>query len=238
MSTPHKSVAKDKTVKPNAAEKAEQEKKDKRQHEELKAKSANSALFSSAVLTKEFGKSTYGEIELNLLYEEVKASTQAIQEGNLDGLEAMLVGQAKALQSMFVSLARRANNQEYMKNMTTYMSLALKAQSQSRATIQALVELKYPRQLIVTQQANITHGNQQVNNGVATQSEFSDQYAHTRTHAGKNQTESNELMESNHANNQTIDNQPQRLDTRAAQSPITSDSTMETVATVNRRKNT
>lgn len=229
MSTNRKPATKAKVVKASVAEKAAQAKQDERQQEELKVKSANSALFSSAILTKDYGKSTFGEMELYPLYEEIKASNKAIQEGNLDGLEAMLLGQAKALQSMFVNFARRANKQEYMKNLTTYTNLALKAQSQSRATIQALVELKRPRQVIVTQQANITHGNQQVNNGVAHD---------TRTREEKTQNEPNKLMELNHDNNQTIDSQPQRLDTRTTQSPITSDSTLEAVATVNRGKNT
>ena len=238
MSTPRKPQAKSKASKPNAAEKAAQAKQEAIEHEKIKAESANSALFASAALTKEYGKSTFGELDVHLLYDNIKASNKAVQEGNLKGLEAMLFGQAKALQSMFVNLARRANNQEYMKNLATYTNLALKAQSQSRATIQALVELKQPRQVIVTQQANITQGNQQVNNGVATQSEFPDQYAHTRTHAGKNQNEPNKLKESNHDNNQTIDNPEQRLDSRAPQSPISSHTTLETVAAVHRGKNT
>ena len=116
------------------------------------------------------------------------------------------------------------------------MNLALKAQAQSRATIQALVELKYPRQVIVTQQANIANGHQQVNNGVV-RSGLSEQYASTHTHGGKNQSDTNKLLESNNEQKQTIENQPQRLDTRAAQATITSDSTLETVDAVNGRKN-
>lgn len=227
MTTTRKPTARAKPSKASAAEKSAQAKKDKLQQDDLKAKSANSALFASAILTKEYGKPTFGEIELQQLHDEIKASNQAIQDGNLNGLEAMLLGQAKALQSMFVNFARRANSQEYMKSLTTYTNLALKAQSQSRATIQALVELKHPRQVIVTQQANITHGNQQVNNGVAND---------TRTREEKIQNEPNKLMESNHDDNQTIDNQPQRLDRGAAQSPIASHTTLEAVAQVNRGK--
>lgn len=115
------------------------------------------------------------------------------------------------------------------------MNLALKSQSQSRATTQAIIELKYPRQVIVTQQANITQGNQQVNNGVATQAEFQDQYAHT--HAGENQIEPNKLTESNHDGNPTIENQAQRLDRRTAQSPTTSYPALEIMAAVHRDKN-
>ena len=44
------------------------------------------------------------------------------------------------------------------------MRLALKAQSQSRATLEALAEIKNPRSVAFVKQANIAT-NQQVNNG-------------------------------------------------------------------------
>jgi hypothetical protein len=44
------------------------------------------------------------------------------------------------------------------------MQLALKAQNQSRATLQALVQLKQPSQITFVKQANIAQGHQQVNN--------------------------------------------------------------------------
>ena len=84
----------------------------------------------------------------------------------MTAMEAMLVGQAHSLQTIFVSLARKASNQEYLKNYGMFMSLALKAQSQSRATIQALVELKYPKQTNFVKQVNIANGHQQINNNV------------------------------------------------------------------------
>ena len=67
----------------------------------------------------------------------------------------MLVSQATALQTMFTSLARRAANQQRLKQFETFMTLALKAQAQSRATESALVDLKYPRQATFVRQANI-----------------------------------------------------------------------------------
>jgi hypothetical protein len=56
--------------------------------------------------------------------------------------------------------------------------LALKAQAQSRATIQALIELKYPKQTNFVKQANIANGHQQINNGQAASNE-----TNTRTYA-------------------------------------------------------
>lgn len=103
---------------------------------------------------------------LNFLEETTKVGLN-VNDGKMDEIERMLVGQAYALQTMFMSLVNKAQAQEYLKQYTTHMQLALKAQAQSRATIQALTELKYPRQVIVTQQANIAN-QQQVNNGTQT----------------------------------------------------------------------
>jgi len=47
----------------------------------------------------------------------------------------------------------------------TDLRLALKAQSQSRATIETLAEIKNPRQVAFVKQANIAGGNQQIHSG-------------------------------------------------------------------------
>ena len=105
----------------------------------------------------------------------------------------------------------------------------MKAQSQSRATISALVDLKYPRQATFVKQANIANGPQQVNNGAAAGA-IPEQYAQARTHAGKSAPEQNKLLEAEHG-------QPgKRMDTRAAQKSERSYHAVETVATVNRAK--
>ena len=80
-------------------------------------------------------------------------------------IEAMLVAQANSLQTMFVSLGRKATTQSGLAQYTSMFNLALKAQAQSRATIQALIELKYPKQATFVKQANISNGHQQINNG-------------------------------------------------------------------------
>ena len=80
------------------------------------------------------------------------------------GGERMLYRQAKTLETMVTWLARRAATQEQMRHYEAFLGLAFKAQAQSRATILALVDLKYPRQATFVKQANITHGPQQVNN--------------------------------------------------------------------------
>ena len=89
------------------------------------------------------------------------------------------------------------------------MRLALKAQNQTRATLQTLAELKAPKHIAFVKQANI--GNQvQVNNGTAGKP------ARTR----KNPKMQNELLEVQHG---------ERLDTRAPGTAGKTDSPMATV---------
>lgn len=80
--------------------------------------------------------------------------------------EAMLINQAAALQALFVRLAERAVEQSHMPNLEGFMRLALRAQSQCRATLETLAAIKNPP-IVYARQANVTTGPQQVNNGVA-----------------------------------------------------------------------
>lgn len=131
-----------------------------------------------------FGK----EPDINVLVDGLRDSFKTVKDGDLSSLEAMLVGQATALQSLFTSLARRAQAQQSQRHLEAFLALALKAQAQSRATIQAVVELKYPKQVAFVKQANISHGPQQVNNGI-------DRAADPSSHAEENQVQQNKLLE-------------------------------------------
>jgi hypothetical protein len=146
-------------------------------------------------------------------------SMGAVRDGDLDSMEAMLVGQATALQTIFTSLAIRATNQDRLPQYQAYLALALKAQAQSRATISALVELKYPRQATFVKQANIAHGPQQVNNGVRVNT----------IPASEPKTLQNELLvEANHERT--------KVDAGTTPTATRSHPAMETVETVNRAK--
>ena len=156
----------------------------------------------------------------------IMADIAKVNRGDLSDIEAMLTGQAVMLQGMFAEMALRASEQTQLKHYQAFFNMAMKAQAQSRSTIQALVELKYPRQVVITKQANISHGHQQVNNG-----QLSGQYAHARPHAQEIPIESNELLEVGN------DTTGERLDTRATQSAIREDQAMATVAAQHGRKN-
>ena len=137
------------------------------------------------------------DADLSELVQGLTDSCKRVNDGDLSTLEAMLVSQATALQTIFTSLARRAQSQEYQKNLEAFLGLALKAQAQSRATISALVDLKYPRQATFVKQANIAHGPQQVNNGAAAGADPA-QFTQAQAHGEKSALEQNKLLEANH----------------------------------------
>jgi hypothetical protein len=108
-----------------------------------------------------------GEQDAGSLAAVLHVDMLAVSKGDLSRAEAMLFGQAHALQAIFMNLARRSTAQEYMKNSETYLRLALKAQSQCRATLETLAAIKNPP-VVFARQANINNGGQQqVNNGTA-----------------------------------------------------------------------
>lgn len=142
---------------------------------------------------------------------ELRSNGDAVVAGDLGRVERMLMTQFMTLDTIFSNLAERSSRQEYMKQMETYLRLALKAQAQSRATAEALALLKNPQPYI--RQANIAQGHQQVNNTYATASEhsgipnlqnqpssvISTQYAQARTGAEESSFVPNKLLDAEHA---------------------------------------
>lgn len=98
------------------------------------------------------------------LMEQLRNQAGIVQGGDLAPLEAMLANQAMALQSLSSSLVERALKQNHFPNMEGFMKLGLRAQSQCRATIETLANIKNPP-VVYARQANIANGPQQINNG-------------------------------------------------------------------------
>ena len=117
----------------------------------------------AAVTLKEYSKSC-GDLDLGGLIDTLTEQTRASSEGDLKRAEAMLTTQAHTLDAIFNNLARRAINAEYIDNLDRYLKLALRAQSQCRATWEALATIKTPPVMGYVRQTNIAHGPQQVNN--------------------------------------------------------------------------
>lgn len=107
-----------------------------------------------------------GDQDFGSLVDSLSAGMDEVWAGDMKQTEAMLYGQAHALQAIFMFLARRAAAQEYLKQWEAYLRMALKAQNQCRMTLETLAVIKNPP-VVITKQANINNGGQQqVNNGV------------------------------------------------------------------------
>ena len=107
--------------------------------------------------------------DLNALVDALQTQSKRVISGDTGRIEEMLVTQAHTLDLIFNNLTRRAvaNMQEgYVPVAETYLRLALKAQSQSRASIESLAQIKNPP-VVYARQAKFANGPQQVNNGVA-----------------------------------------------------------------------
>ena len=156
---------------------------------EQRSQLAMSSEIQSAAVMQSYQKNVMGsDVDFEVLVKGIMDTCTQVNGGNLQTMEAMLVSQATALQTIFTDLARKAQAQTYQKQFEVYLGLALKAQAQSRATISALVDLKYPRQATFVKQANIAHGPQQVNNGVMPSGA-------SASHGKKQKTEQNKLLE-------------------------------------------
>lgn len=124
-----------------------------------------SPTIQSAVAIEAWSKFA-GTVDLAELVDDLRERVKKVQGGDMQPVEAMLMGQAMTLETIFTSLARRATSQEYLKQFQAYLGMALKAQAQCRATLEALAEIKNPRPVAFVKQANISGGHQQVNNGM------------------------------------------------------------------------
>jgi len=140
---------------------------------------------------------------------------KAVSSGDLSRVEALLTNQADSLQALFVALVERSLRQEYVAYVEPYMRLALKAQSQCRATLQTLAEIRSPP-VIYARQANVTSGPQQINNGL------------DLSRVRENINAPNQLSGAVHELHQ---------DTRASGAASAIDSSLEAVASVNGTKN-
>lgn len=172
----------------------------------------------AAITLAEYGKS-HVDLDLSGLVDSLTEQTKAVTDGDLNRGEAMLTVQAHTLDAIFNSLAQRAINAEYMDHLDSYLKLALRAQSQCRATWETLATIKNPPMMGYVKQANIAQGHQQVNNGTNPVSEA----ARTR----ENKNPQNKLLEGNHG---------ERLDTRATGTAGGIDPEMAAVGEVDRTK--
>jgi hypothetical protein len=155
------------------------------------------------------------EIDVPGLLATLRDQARTVSSGDLSRAESLLMNQADALQSLFVGLVERSFTQEYLVHMEGFMRLALKAQSQCRATLETLAAVKNPP-VVYARQANVTTGPQQVNNG-----------------AWPNRAREKEIPQTQLSGA----DRELRQDTRASGSASAIDLSLEAVASVNGTKN-
>jgi hypothetical protein len=163
--------------------------------------------FLSTAVIESFSVDFADEFNIQATIQVLEKTTEQIKSGDLSKIEEMYISQAVALEVMFASLARRARAQDNLLQYDTHMRLALKAQNQSRATLQALVQMKQPSNTTFVKQANIAQGHQQVNNL-----------------AEKNITPQNELLKAEYA----------QLDTGTTTTPKGINTTLEALGEIHR----
>ena len=153
----------------------------------------------------------WGGIDVPSLTDVLRDQAAAVNRGELNHVEAMLMNQATALQSLFARLAERGMSCDTIVPFEANLRMALRAQSQCRATLETLAAIKNPP-VVFAKQANINqgNGNQQVNNGIPA----------SATHAGEIINQPNELLEAQHG---------ERMDTGTAGATIVKNPAMATV---------
>lgn len=136
--------------------------------EAMLARHAISPEFSGVSTVRAYAGPQWGRDNLHVteLSAALLRDVKAVQGGDLSGAEGMLMTQANSLNAIFNLLAQRAslNFGECLDAAERYLRLALKAQTQCRATIETLAAVKNPP-IVYARQANVTTGPQQINNG-------------------------------------------------------------------------
>lgn len=171
------------------------------------ARQMTSPATTAAVTSSYFIEGTVKGIELPELVTELQDKVAQVKKGDLSNLEATLTAQAITLDSIFSEMARRGalNMGIDVESCDRYMRLALKAQSQCRATIETLAAIKCPP-VVIARQANFSAGHQQINNAGT-----------ILPPAENSQTAQIKVLDANHG---------QRLDTRTTSSAIGADTDM------------
>jgi len=205
----------------NNSEPAVTEQQDKSQ-ERIMAELGLSSVAVNANTARQFARGAFGGLDLGESVGVMCGKVSKVQMGDLTGVEATLTAQAATLDAVFNELARRAamSMSGHLTATEVYLRLALKAQSQCRATLQTLAEIKNPLPVAFVRQANIAAGPQQVNFGMQANGEI-------RARAENSVIQPNELLEASNG---------ERLDTETTSAAGGAYSQLETLGALHRSK--
>ena len=172
----------------------------------------------AAVTLKQYERGL-GNLDLLALVEHLHEQVEAAQSGDLRRAEEMLTAQAHTLDRLFHTLLQDAANTRRASILDLYLKLGLRAQSQCRATLEALAAMKNPRPAAFVGQNNIANV-QQSNNGISAED-------NRQVDAQENGFANRKVLEKGNE---------QRLDARETSSAGRDDSPMETVESFNGAK--
>lgn len=119
-------------------------------------------LVAKGIVDKSFG-TLPGNPQFDDFAKAIEGKAADTSGGDLKVVNDMLVAQAHSLDAMFAEFARRAalNMADYINATETYGRLALKAQANCRATLEALMKLHQPREQTV-KHVHVNEGGQAV----------------------------------------------------------------------------
>lgn len=83
-------------------------------------------------------------LDVPSLTEALKNLTEALNHNDQSGIENALLSQATALQALFVRLTERAMQTKNDQLSQSFLKLALRAQSQSKSSFEALLDMRRP----------------------------------------------------------------------------------------------
>ena len=162
----------------------------------------------------DFTMTMAGKLDTAALATELRKVCTKVRASNLDSGMEMLALQAQTLSAIFHRLARAAAAAEYVMLQESLLKVAFRAQSQCRATWEAISTIQNPPLAGYVRQANVSHGHQIVNN------------TETVTHA-RGEKAPTKLLEP------TTNEADKWLDRRAPQTAGRADSQVATVVELN-----
>lgn len=125
---------------------------------------------TNGMVTAMYTSKTMGaNLSLQEMVLELNRQVMEAERNDRKKSEALLHSQAITLNAIFAEMARRAalNMNSNLPATEAFMRMALRAQNQSRSTLETFAAIKNPS-LVVAKQANINTGPQQVNNVLVT----------------------------------------------------------------------
>ena len=119
-------------------------------------------LVAKGIVDKSLGKLP-GEPQFNDFGRALQDKAELVSTGDLKLASEMLIAQAHSLDAIFAEFARRAvlNMGDYLGATESYSRIALKAQANCRATLEALMKLHQPREQTV-KHVHVNEGGQAV----------------------------------------------------------------------------